>query len=482
MSDIFISYAHADDEIPLGASKGWVTTFAEELNKLLRRKLGGRGASIWMDHQLAANESHTESLLRELRDSRLLLVVMSPGYERSWWCQREIHNFVADSRARGLTDNVFIVELEPPISRASWDASLRYVRTIPFWRREFEDSAPRLLGYPVPSADEHNPYWVNLTELAHAIDRYLRREPETAIEARPTVFLAESSDDLLDERAATEAFLTQQGFEVLPAVPLPLESDRAFAESVAHSLAHADIFAQRLGPWEGRRAPASDMSFVILQAVLAARARAQGRLRVVQWRTPNVVLGEVASEAYRALLSGIPAGGAEEFKREVVAAMARPAALPPVETRAIAARNDELSVYVNADPVDRSVADWAFDALVPLGAAAVIAPDPDVRQSPDEIRLAQHEQLERCDGVLLVYGQTPDTWLQSQFAVASRVVGLRRQGVWGAVLDAAPVSRRSAPIRSRNLINLNCRAGLDTDMLARFVAALRGGDAAPAHA
>ena len=36
--DIFISYAHADDEIPAGAKNGWVTTLVAELNKVLRRK------------------------------------------------------------------------------------------------------------------------------------------------------------------------------------------------------------------------------------------------------------------------------------------------------------------------------------------------------------------------------------------------------------------------------------------------------------
>src|SRR6266850_1590190 len=41
--DVFVSYAHADDEIPAGAARGWVTTLAAELNKVLRRKIGGQG-------------------------------------------------------------------------------------------------------------------------------------------------------------------------------------------------------------------------------------------------------------------------------------------------------------------------------------------------------------------------------------------------------------------------------------------------------
>src|SRR5215470_417462 len=97
--DLFVSYAHADDETPVGASKGWVTTLADELNKVLRRKLGGNGANIWMDHQLAANADVPATLLDTLRSSRMMLLVMSPGYQASEWCQRELGNFVSDSAA-----------------------------------------------------------------------------------------------------------------------------------------------------------------------------------------------------------------------------------------------------------------------------------------------------------------------------------------------------------------------------------------------
>jgi len=34
--DIFVSYAHSDDVPPRGAEFGWVTTFTEELKKLLQ--------------------------------------------------------------------------------------------------------------------------------------------------------------------------------------------------------------------------------------------------------------------------------------------------------------------------------------------------------------------------------------------------------------------------------------------------------------
>lgn len=88
--DIFVSYAHADDEVPLGAEKGWVTTLVGELGKMLHRKLGGSGANVWMDYRLAGGQSVDDTLLSGVRASRTLLLVMSPGYQRSAWCQREL--------------------------------------------------------------------------------------------------------------------------------------------------------------------------------------------------------------------------------------------------------------------------------------------------------------------------------------------------------------------------------------------------------
>ena len=58
---------------------------------MLRRKLGGSGARIWMDHhQSAANACVLETLLTTLRSSRILLLVISPGCHQSVWCQREL--------------------------------------------------------------------------------------------------------------------------------------------------------------------------------------------------------------------------------------------------------------------------------------------------------------------------------------------------------------------------------------------------------
>ena len=115
--DLFVSYAHADDEVPTGAERGWVSTLIGELQKVLRRKLGGAGAQVWMDHQLAANQNVTEELLRTIGVSRTLLLVISPGYMRSDWCQRELANYVAIASSRGERSSYSPLRSSPSIAK-----------------------------------------------------------------------------------------------------------------------------------------------------------------------------------------------------------------------------------------------------------------------------------------------------------------------------------------------------------------------------
>jgi hypothetical protein len=471
--DIFVSYAHADDETPAGARNGWVTTLVEELNKVLRRKLGGCGARIWMDHQLAANANVLNTLLATLRSSRTLLLVMSPGYHQSVWCQRELGNFLCQFAAEKHKDNVFIVDLEP-VPREYWHSALQALTTMRFWERGFTDQAPRPLGFPVPKPDEDNPYWRNVNELAHLIAEYLRQNPAETSASRVAILLAETTEDLLDHRDAVAVFLRQQGFEVLPSADYPRDSRAAFVSAVQRDLARSVAFAQLLGPYEGRKPPDDPTAFVILQAAEALLLHQQQAVPIfLQWRTPEVEPERIANPTYRELIERhtVQTGGLEQFKQEILRAIPRRSSSgqTPGTTRDIT----DLCIYVNADPVDSAIASQVSDSLTDMGVTAFLSPAPEPGQPPEQIRSTQQELLELCNGVVLVYGQTPATWVQAQFAFTRRVVAPRLRGVWGALLDVAPQSRPPAPLRSPNLLPLDCRQGLDTGKLARFVELLR---------
>jgi hypothetical protein len=479
--DIFVSYAHADDEIPAGAKNGWVTTLVEELNKVLRRKLGGSGARIWMDHQLAANANVLDTLLATLMGSRILLLVMSPGYYQSVWCQRELGNFLAQSAAEKRKDNVFVVDLEP-VPREAWHSALQVLTTMRFWERGFTDQAPRPLGFPVPKLDEDNPYWRNVNELAHLIAEYLRQYAAPPPESRAAILLAETTEDLLDHRDAVVVFLRQQGVDVLPSGDYPRAARAAFVNAVQRDLARSLAFVQLLGPHEGRKPPDDPTTFVVLQADQALLLQQQRAVPILQWRTPEVEPERIANPTYRELVGRhtVQTGGLEQFKQEILKAVQhQPSSSSehgPTELTSGTPRDidgTDLCIYVNADQVDGDIALQVSDLLTDMGVTAFRSPEPDPGQPPEKMRSEQQALLEECNGVVLVYGQTPATWVQAQFAFTRRVIAPRKRGVWGALLDVAPQSRPRAPLRSPNLLTLDGRQGLDASKLARFVELLR---------
>jgi hypothetical protein len=475
--DVFISYAHADDEVAVGASSGWVTTLAAELRKVLRRKLGGHEPSIWMDHQLAANIPVEQALIDTLRASRTLLLVMSPGYQRSTWCERELGNFLAASRTIPNKNNVFLVEIEP-VARERWQPALRSLTGIRFWEKRFEEQAARLMGFPVPKADEDNPYWRNLNELAHLIARHLvDQSAESITREQRWVLVAEATDDLLDRREQMVAALRQHQFDVLPATDYPRDSEASYARGVREDLLRAPAFVQLFGQFEGRKPSGSDASFVALQAREVVLASARRPLEILQWRPNDLDLESLPVGAYRELLRGknVQASRFEAFKQATLEALSSPQVFRSVTPSSQPAPNGDLMVYVNAAVVDQEVADRVVDSLHSLGVSVALSMEHRDKQSPAEIRRAQEEGIKSSDGVVIVYGRSPISWVQAQFAVARKALATRG-GVWGALVDAGPEDKPPPGLRSRSLLTLNCRRGFDSSQISAFIEALRSDD------
>jgi hypothetical protein len=521
--DVFVSYAHSDDEIPTGAQRGWVTTFVGELSKVLRRKLGGSGAKVWMDHRLAANQEVTQELLDRIGKSSTLLLVMSPGYVKSSWCQRELANYVALATARGRTQSVFPIEIEP-VDHERWPASIQSLTPIRFWHRGAEDLAPTLAGFPVPRPDEDSVYWRNVTELAHLIAQRLGAETPAEDAARKAcVLVAEVTDDLETSRQDIVSALRQRGDAlILPAMEYPRSNDNDFVASARSDLRNAALFVQLLGPYAGKRAPGSDRSFVAIQAHEALRHAPS--VQVMQWRDPALDLERIQDPQHRELLTReqVSALGFEEFRRRVLQAIdglthvrTQPETaiirhVAPSAERTVYAFDDAfedafedllagpilanealpaggLSLYLQASPEDRDAADVIADRLADAGASVQLSPEPAAGQTFLESLMAQEEALRLCDGVLLLYGNGPVAAVGAAFQYALRVFGVKRPGVWSAVLDLPPREKQPVPIRSPNLMTIDSRDGFDVTKLRAFFESLRrnpapGGMGAARHA
>src|SRR5262249_44593799 len=117
--DIFVSYAHVDDDPLPNERGGQVTTFVQVLVNYLGRKLGSADAfNLTFDAQFASGLKFNTALEPMVRDSAVLLVVLSEGFLSSEWCtEKELKWFLdEDVKVRKSDPNrsrVFVVELGP---------------------------------------------------------------------------------------------------------------------------------------------------------------------------------------------------------------------------------------------------------------------------------------------------------------------------------------------------------------------------------
>ena len=104
-NDVFVSYAHTDNE----GEAAWVTTLEHLLNTELRPRLGTKDLQIWRDNTLDGNHPITPEIMKAIRRSACLLVIMSPSYLESEWCAKERNTFLGFAREAVAAGRIFIV-------------------------------------------------------------------------------------------------------------------------------------------------------------------------------------------------------------------------------------------------------------------------------------------------------------------------------------------------------------------------------------
>src|SRR2546422_11652965 len=98
--DIFISYAHRDNQSLTDGQKGWIDTFHRALEKRLRVLLGAE-ANFFRDPELKGNDYYAHVLPETLRKTAILVSIVSPQYANSEWCLKELQVFCQAAEASG---------------------------------------------------------------------------------------------------------------------------------------------------------------------------------------------------------------------------------------------------------------------------------------------------------------------------------------------------------------------------------------------
>ncbi|MBD2461337.1 toll/interleukin-1 receptor domain-containing protein [Oscillatoria sp. FACHB-1407] len=295
MTDVFISYSWGDNQSPDDQGR-WVTVFHGYLESYLHGDLGRRPDIFRDENELRGYECLTPAIAERVRQSRVLLAVMSKGYISSGWCQEEARIFLEKCQKLKQPSRLPVCKViknlpEPQSHRP----------------QEFQD----LLGYPFYDFKngnrprEYRPEFgetkeqfrqcikdvsEEIAELIASIDCDLvKYRPEVLSFSETVVYLAETTEDQKENRLKLRRELKQLGYIVLPEKDLPYNSQ--ITDRIRDDLSRCILSIHILGERYGiiPEAEASGRSVIQIQAELAdVRSSEESRFSRLIWMPPEL--------------------------------------------------------------------------------------------------------------------------------------------------------------------------------------------------
>ncbi len=419
--DFFISYAHADNEL-YDAEQGWVDLLHERLSVRLHQLMGSQ-PTIWRDRKLQGNDEFGETLIVELKQAALLLSILSPRYVQSDWCQREIREFYEHAEAHGgfrLEDKARVFKvLKTPVELGGQPEMLRGLLGYPFYEIDPASGRAREFSNHKEGASYDMRYWQKLDDLAWDVKLLLERiksqtsNQSASTTSGKTIYLAETTSDLSEERDRIKRELIQHGHRVVPDQPLSYTAQ--LRPEVESYLAECQLAVHLIGGRYGLVPESEAQSIVELQHALAAARANQNDLAQLIWLPAGLSATDERQQRFiNELLNhnNLP-NGAEllQNKLEDLKTIIHEKLNPPKrveeakQTGKLRTVNGPKLVYLVYDQPDYDAVAPVEDYLYQHGLEVIQTPEQNDAQ-------AHRENLLMCDAVLTYCGATQDGWLQ----------------------------------------------------------------------
>jgi hypothetical protein len=446
VDDVFISYRHLDNELLDEEGKGWIDNFHERFESVLGEALGYE-PHIWRDPRLPGNAYFADVLEERIKKTAVVISILSPGYLQSDWCIGELKEFcrLADQTGGlvvGDRMRVFKV-VKTHVEREQHPPEFQKQLGYEFYEVDKTTQRPVAFGQEL-GRNRDQRYWSKLDDLAWDVKQVLSViNPRARIpspipvfsQSQGTIYLAQTTRDLSEERDQIKRELQNRGYDILPDKELSFISPN-YEEAVRECVGRAKLSVHLIGGSYGIIPEgAGSRSIVRLQNEIAAeRSRREAFSRLL-WMPVGLTTQEEAQAQFIENLRTDAATqkGAEllqtpleELKSVIQTRLsgnghkpeAEPAgATPPKiylifdkrDLEGVLPLNDYLSVEKN------------FQVLFPL----IDDEDADDAQAFD----IHKDNLMQCDAVLIYYGNANQVWFEYKRRDLKKIVGLDRKSL-----------------------------------------------------
>jgi len=447
--DIFISYAHIDDESLIADKKGWVTEFQRALEIRLGQLMGVKPI-IWRDPALQGNHIFDREIVDQFSKVAIMISILTPRYIKSDWCIKEVTEFhqvcqqnlgfVVKNKAR-----VFKV-IKTPVNYELHPDIIRNILGYEFYGTD--PTTNRIKEFSPIFSHTEKGYWEKLDDLANDICVFLEElkaanAPSSiiSIPAQPAsnkkvknIFLAESSYDTRDLRDSLKRELQDHGYNILPYGQLSLVAPE-LKTNLAEFMQHAQLSIHLIGNSYGVVPEGTEKSIVEIQNEIGANSSISNNLPRLIWIPENNEPTDERQKKFideltkgnRSVIAGadVVKGAIEDFKSVVHDKLkSMEEVSEPVKANQEA--KEEVTskmVYLICDMEDMEIIRPLEDFLFDNGVEVVL---PIFEGDETQIREDHIENLKNCKGVIIFYGNGSELWLRTKMRDFMKINGYGR--------------------------------------------------------
>ncbi|MCP3961983.1 MAG: TIR domain-containing protein [bacterium] len=497
-NDVFISYAHIDDQSLIEDKKGWISNLHRALDIRVGQLLG-KQPRIWRDAKLEGNDFFGDQLVDRLEKVGLVVSVLSPRYTQSEWCTKEVKEFFRASEksggARVGNKSRVLKVIKTPVPLEEHPSEIQGTLGYEFFTTDPASGRPQELDQGLGSEEERK-YWAKLDDLAYDIAELLKALETAegggdgsapAAKDKGTIYLAEASFDLKEQREEVKRDLQRQGFTVLPDSQPPFVAAE-LEEFVRKDLEGCRLSIHMIGKSYGLVPDGATESMVAIQTELAIKRGLDDKdfIQLV-WLPPGQ---EVDDERQREFIerlqtdSRIHEGGdllevpLVDFQTVMYRKLEPEEAEEEAEeeehddTVSAGLDDDDLTrIYLICDQRDVDSTLDLEDLLFDRGFEVIV---PIFDEDETQARLDHEENLRECDAALFYYGEGNEMWLRRKQRELQKIFGLGRKKpiLARAIYVAPPDNPRKKRLRTREAMVIQGGGDFDPQTLEPFVEAI----------
>lgn len=494
--DIFISYAHLDNLKMPGQQEGWIELFYKSLVLKLTQRVGKIDAvKVWWDSKkLDGSKLFDNSIEEGIRNSAIMISLISPGYLQSEYCMREMELFynksISEKQGISVGDNSRMIKV--------------LLNNIP--HTKLPEQFGRATGFPFYSASGAEDYGdpLNLTDpvfaqqlkdLRDALVRIFELFPKEQTSAPAPVgnesngssstnagngpdgmniYFAEVSDSLRSTRKRITTELQKNGYNILAGVPPPDET-AAHDEKASSLLKQSDLAVHLLDQFPGREMQEATNWYPKKQLELSM-PKAVSKLVWVPAELDNATVEE---EAYRNFLQSLEKntdaaskfeyirGNKSELSRQI---MEYADAIK--QSRIRKESNQKISILLDTHFSDQKYAFNLGQAMLDHNIQPYINPQED---DPHKNSSLLAERISQVNKLVFLYGNVSRDWVLERMNAALQLIVVNNYPIEDFYIYLAPPHKANEDIKLNqrflkvNVLNNSMEPGMSNEMLDTFL-------------